>query len=71
AQTKAQRLTSPTHTALIFATEPVFAAIFSFLLIGEQLTPRAIVGCGLILTGMLVSESGVWLRRRRQATPTG
>lgn len=70
AQTTAQRLTSPTHTALIFATEPVFAAIFSFLFIGEQLIPRAILGCGLILAGMLVSESRAWPRRRgRQATP--
>ncbi len=69
AQTMAQRLTSPTHTALIFATEPVFAAIFSFLFIGEQLLPRAILGCGLILAGMLVSESGSWARRRgRQVT---
>jgi len=64
AQTMAQRFASPTHTALIFATEPVFAAIFSFLLIGEQLTTRALLGCGLILAGMLISELGVWPRPR-------
>jgi drug/metabolite transporter (DMT)-like permease len=56
AQTLAQRFTSPTHTALIFATEPAFAALFSFLLIGEQLTPRALLGCGLILAGMITAE---------------
>jgi drug/metabolite transporter (DMT)-like permease len=56
AQTLAQRFTSPTHTALIFATEPAFAALFSFLLIGEQLTPRALLGCGLILAGMIAAE---------------
>lgn len=56
AQTLAQRFTSPTHTALIFATEPVFAALFSFLLIGEQLTLRALAGCGLILAGMVAAE---------------
>ncbi len=55
-QTVAQRFTSSTHTALIFATEPVFAAIFSYLLIGEVLGPRQILGCGLILVGMLVAE---------------
>jgi len=64
AQTMAQRFASPTHTALIFATEPVFAAIFSFLLIGEQLTTRALLGCGLILAGMLISELGVGQRPR-------
>ena len=55
-QTVAQRFTSSTHTALIFAAEPVFAALFSFLLIGEVLGPRQVLGCGLILAGMIVAE---------------
>jgi drug/metabolite transporter (DMT)-like permease len=55
-QTVAQRFTSATHTALIFAAEPVFAALFSFLLIGEVLGSRQVIGCGLILGGMLVAE---------------
>ncbi|MCU0500305.1 MAG: DMT family transporter [Anaerolineae bacterium] len=55
-QTVAQRFTSATHTALIFAAEPVFAALFSFLLIGELLGPRQLFGCGLILAGMVVAE---------------
>jgi drug/metabolite transporter (DMT)-like permease len=56
-QTVAQRFTSPTRTALVFATEPVFAALFSFLLIGEVLGPRQLVGCALILAGMITAES--------------
>ncbi len=55
-QSRAQQATSPTHTALIFAAEPVFAGIFSFLLIGEVLGPRQIAGSALIVAGMLVSE---------------
>ena len=55
-QTVAQRFTSSTHTALVFAAEPVFAALFSFLLIGEVLGPRQVLGCGLILAGMIVAE---------------
>ncbi len=55
-QTVAQRFTSSTHTALIFAAEPVFAALFSFLLIGEVLGPRQLLGCALILAGMVVAE---------------
>jgi drug/metabolite transporter (DMT)-like permease len=55
-QTVAQRFTSPTRTALVFATEPVFAAIFSFLLIGEVLALRQLAGCALILAGMITSE---------------
>lgn len=55
-QTVAQRFTTSTHTALIFAAEPVFAGLFSLLLIGELLGPRQIAGCALILGGMLVAE---------------
>jgi drug/metabolite transporter (DMT)-like permease len=55
-QTAAQRFTSPTRTALIFATEPIFAALFSFLLIGEVLGQRQLVGCVLILAGMVAAE---------------
>jgi len=55
-QTVAQRFTSPTHTALIFAMEPVWAGLFSYWLIGEVLGPRALAGCALILAGMLVAE---------------
>lgn len=55
-QTVAQRFTTSTHTALIFAAEPVFAGLFSLLLIGETLGPRQMLGCALILGGMLVAE---------------
>ena len=55
-QTRAQRFTTPTHTALIFTMEPVFAGLFGFLLAGERLGPRALVGCALILAGMLVAQ---------------
>jgi drug/metabolite transporter (DMT)-like permease len=55
-QSRAQQATSPTHTALIYAAEPVFAGLFSFLLIGEVLGPRQIAGSALILAGMVISE---------------
>ncbi len=55
-QTLAQRFTTPSHTALIFSMEPVFAALFSFLLAAEPITLRTVVGGGLIVAGMLVAE---------------
>ncbi len=55
-QTWAQRWTSPTRTALIFAMEPVFAWITSFLLLGEVLSGRGAVGAVLILGGVLLVE---------------
>lgn len=55
-QNLAQRHTPPTRTAVIFATEPVFAALCSYVLTGELFTVRKVVGCLLILTGMLIAE---------------
>jgi drug/metabolite transporter (DMT)-like permease len=55
-QAWAQRYTTPTHTALIFALEPVFAWLASFLLAGEGLSARAAAGAALILAGILIVE---------------
>ena len=55
-QTWAQRFTTPTRTALIFSTEPIFAALTSYLLVGEVLGPRSMVGGILILAGILAVE---------------
>ena len=67
AQAWAQRFTSASHIALLYTLEPVTAALFSYLLIGEILTPRALIGCALILVGMLAAELGsLWLAARRK-----
>jgi|SRR6185312_12450992 drug/metabolite transporter (DMT)-like permease len=55
-QAWAQQFTSPTHTALIFALEPVFAWITSYVALGERLGVRAAIGALLILGGVLMSE---------------
>ena len=69
-QTWAQAFTSATHTALIFASEPVFAALFGLVLVGERLALDQVIGCGLILGGMLLSElEPAWRRRRESALP--
>lgn len=52
----AQRHTSATHVGVIFVSEPVFAAVFSYFLWQEQLTFRSLAGCGLILLGILTSQ---------------
>ena len=55
-QNWAQQYTPPAHTALIFALEPVFAAITSFVVAGERMGGKVILGSGLILGGMVLSE---------------
>ncbi|MBS4023484.1 MAG: DMT family transporter [Dethiobacter sp.] len=51
-----QRFTSPSHTAIIFTTEPVFAAFFAVWLLQETLTSNVYLGGALIVAGMLLSE---------------
>jgi drug/metabolite transporter (DMT)-like permease len=55
-QVWAQQYTPPAHTALIFALEPVFAALTSRLATGEHLGGKVLVGSALILAGMIISE---------------
>jgi drug/metabolite transporter (DMT)-like permease len=57
-QNWAQQYTPAAHTALIFALEPVFAALSSWLMMGERFGGRVLLGSGLILAGMVVSE--IW-----------
>ncbi|MCK5033578.1 MAG: DMT family transporter [Calditrichia bacterium] len=55
-QTAMQRFTTSTRTALVFSMEPVFAALFAYLIAGEMLTPLGWVGGLLILAGMIIAE---------------
>lgn len=55
-QAWAQQFLPPTNTALIFALEPVFAWLTSYMVLGERLGGRAALGAVLILAGVLVSE---------------
>jgi len=51
----AQQTVSPTRAALIYSSEPVWAGIIGWF-VGERLGVVALVGCGMILLGVLVSE---------------
>ncbi|AJS59801.1 DMT family transporter [Paenibacillus sp. IHBB 10380] len=55
-QTVCQKFTSPSRVAIIFATEPVFAAITGVLFGGEVLGIVAMIGCLCIFTGMIMAE---------------
>ena len=56
AQTYFQKYTSATHTALIFAMEPVFAAITGVLWAGDIITTNQLIGSCFILIGMILAE---------------
>lgn len=56
AQTWAQRRTTATRTALAFALEPAWAALFGITLAGDRLPPAGWAGCAVIMSGILVAE---------------
>lgn len=66
-QTWAQRILTPVRVALISSLEPVFAALWAALLIGERLTLREVLGGALIVIGVAVGEAGAALRARARA----
>jgi len=68
-QTIAQQHAHPSHAAIILSSEGVFAVIGGFLLLNEVLPPKGLLGCGLILVGMLMSQLMPRLRLPRRHKP--
>jgi len=52
----AQQYTSPGHAAILFALEPVFAVITSYLVLHERLTGRSMQGAGMVVAGIVLAE---------------
>ena len=55
-QVVAQKRAKPTHAAIIMSMEAVFAAIGGVVFLDENLPMRGWIGCGLMMTGMLLSQ---------------
>ena len=55
-QVVAQKEAPPHHAAIILSLEAVFAALAGWLVLGETFTLRAVLGCSLMLIGMLISQ---------------
>jgi drug/metabolite transporter (DMT)-like permease len=52
----AQQRTPPSHVAILFSLEPVFAGVTAYIWLGERLSGKALGGAVLILAGILVAE---------------
>ncbi|GIO60815.1 MULTISPECIES: DMT family transporter [Paenibacillus] len=67
-QTMAQQYTTATQAGLIFALEPVVAAVFGLLFMNETLSVQGYAGAGLVLLGVALSELNVsrLLGRKKQ-----
>ncbi len=51
-----QKNASPTHAAIIFSMEAVFAAIGGYFILAERLGLPELLGCCFMLAGMLLSQ---------------
>lgn len=65
-QVVAQKDAPPAHAAIFLSLEAVFAVMGGVLLLGEVLTPRALFGCSLMLSGMMLSQLWGFGRRKRR-----
>jgi len=64
-QVVAQRDAPASHAAIIMSLEAVFAVIGGWWLLSEEFSNRALIGCSLMLAGMILSQ--IKLSRNRKA----
>ncbi|MBV4419212.1 DMT family transporter [Clostridium tyrobutyricum] len=51
-----QKYAEPTHSAIIMSLESVFAALGGFIILGEKLELRALIGCIVMFLGIIISQ---------------
>ena len=51
-----ERDVPPTLASLLMSLESVFAALFGWLLIGQSLSARELVGCAIMFAAILLSQ---------------
>ena len=52
----AQKKAPPAHAAIILSMEGVFAVLGGWLILNESVSGRSLLGCGLMLVGMLLAQ---------------
>lgn len=55
-QLVAQKDAHPAHAAIILSMEAAFAALGGWLILGETINMRGMVGCGLMMSGIIASQ---------------
>ena len=53
----AQKIISPSQTAIFFSLEPLFAALFSWYLIGEKIGLLGCIGGMIIIIAIIISDN--------------
>ena len=53
-QTRGQQWISAQESSIFYGVEPIFAAFFSYWLLGETLSPKDLLGGAMIITGIIL-----------------
>ncbi|MET3696051.1 EamA-like transporter family protein [Bacillus oleivorans] len=69
-QTNVQKYTSATRVAIIFAFEPIFAALTSYIVLKESLSAAAAIGCLFIFLSMILSELPTPKKKGEMSAPS-
>jgi drug/metabolite transporter (DMT)-like permease len=56
-QASAQKVAPPADAAILLSLEAVFAALFGWLILDERLNGVQLLGCGLMLSAMLLAQA--------------
>ena len=55
-----QRQAPPADASVILSGEAIIAALSGWLFLGERLAPWQLLGCGLMLAGMILAQASLW-----------
>jgi drug/metabolite transporter (DMT)-like permease len=68
-QAVGQRVAPPADAAIILSLEAVFAALAGWIFLGEILGPLQLLGCGVMLAGMLLAQSDIIASQKAALKP--
>lgn len=59
-----QNKINPTVASLIMSLESVFSVIAGWVILGDKLSPRELLGCGLIFTAVCIAQLRINIKKR-------
>lgn len=65
-QALGQKHANPTAASIIMSTEGLWAVVFGFLILGEKMTGRELIGCGFMLIAVIISQLPVPVRKKEE-----
>lgn len=65
-QALGQKRANPTAASIIMSTEGLWAVVFGFLILGEKMTGRELIGCGFMLAAVIISQLPVPARKNKR-----